>query len=194
MKRRLLVACTVLVPLVLAACGSDGNGSTPSDDGGSASADDGGGGGLSGTAMCRDARGDGGTADLTMVELAGSGDGLTATFTMTAPMPGSGPVLLSLAVSSGDGETARQLGARWVDGQATEVYVFDVGEAQNEDVNTEPSVDGGTVRVTFPSDAVSDLGATWRWRSTTSVGGVDVDACPEASGDMMNVATQPFPG
>jgi hypothetical protein len=59
-------------------------------------------------------------ADLTAVELTEGGEGLRATFTLAAPLHTStGTAPLSLLVSSQDGNTARQLGAKWIDGGTT---------------------------------------------------------------------------
>ena len=144
-------------------------------------------------ASCTDATGDGGPADLTAVELAEGGEGLRATFTLAAPLDTStGTALLPLAVSSQDGETARQLGAKWIDGQA-QVFVFDSGTAQNEYVDLPPVVDASIVNVTFPRSAIEGLGDTWRWGATTSVDGTDVDGCPEPGDDVLNPARQTFP-
>jgi hypothetical protein len=145
-------------------------------------------------ASCTDAPGDGGPADITAVKLVEGGEGLRATFTLAAPLDTStGTALLSLMVSSQDGETARQLGAKWIDGQA-QVFVFDSGTAQNEYVDVPPVVDGNTIHVTFPRSAIVGLGGTWRWGATTSVDGTDVDDCPEPGDDVLNPPRQTFPG
>jgi hypothetical protein len=145
-------------------------------------------------ASCIDAAGDGGPADLTSVELVEGGEGLRASFTLAAPLNTStGTALLSLMASSQDGETGRQLGAKWIDGQP-EVFVFDSGTAQNEYVDVPPVVDGSTVNVTFPRSAIEGLGDTWRWGATSSVDGTDVDDCPEPGDGVLNPERQPFPG
>jgi hypothetical protein len=124
------------------------------------------------------------------VELTETGDELLARYTLTALLPTStGTSLLALAVSSDDGETARQLGAKWVDGQVL-VFVFDVGAGQTE-VEVAPKVEENMVTVSFPSDAISDLGDSWQWRATTNVDGADVDRCPDGGGDLLG--TQSFP-
>lgn len=145
-------------------------------------------------ASCTDATGDGGPADLTAVELTEGGEGLRVTFTLAAPLDTStGTALLSLSVSSQDGETARQLGAKWTDGQA-QAFVFDSGTAQNEYVDAPPVVNGSTVNVTFPRSAIEGLGDTWHWGATTNVDGTDVDHCPEPGDDVLNPVRQTFPG
>lgn len=175
----LVVAAMAALVAPLAGCGSD-------DD----TADSAGSDGLR-SASCTDPAGDGGSADLTAVELTESGDELVARYTLTAPLAtATGTALLALAVSSDDGEMARQLGAKWIDGQVA-VFVFDMGAGQT-DVEASPAVEGNTVTVSFPSAAVSDLGDSWQWRVTTNIDGADVDRCPEGNGDPLS--TQSFPG
>jgi hypothetical protein len=174
----LIVAAAALIA-PLAACGSD---DAPAASAGSEDAR---------TASCTDPAGDGGPADLTVVELTETGDALVARYTLTAPLAASsGSALLALAVSSDDGETARQLGAKWVDGQAL-VFVFDIGAGQTE-VEAAPTIEGNTVTVSFPTDAISDLGDSWQWRVTSNINGADVDRCPDGGGDPLG--TQSFPG
>jgi hypothetical protein len=169
---------------VLAGCGSGGD-----DEASRSSA-----GGAGGTATCTDPAGDGGPADLTAVELAEGGEGLRATFTLAAPLDtASGTQLLALLVSSKDGKTAKQLGAKWVDGVPL-VVVFDFGAGSQDLVDIEPQVDGGTVDVPFPRSALKGLGGTWDWRAVSNVGGQDVDACPEPGEDPGNPQQQTFPG
>lgn len=145
-------------------------------------------------ASCGDPRGDGEPADLTSVKLVEESDGLQATFALAKTLNTStGTAQLSLQVSSQDGETARQLGARWVDGQV-KVFVFDSGTARNEYVDTAPILTGATVAVTFPRTAIDGLGDTWRWTATTSTDGTDADVCPEPGDDVLNPERQTFPG
>jgi hypothetical protein len=198
--KRTAVLTTAAVAILLSGCaGSSADDDATGADGGSgaeaaeATAGESPAGGVR-AASCTDAAGDGGPADLTTVELVEGGEGLRATFTLAAPLNTStGTALLSLMVSSQDGETARQLGAKWIDGQA-EVFVFDSGTAQNEYVDVPPVVDGSTVNVTFPRSAIEGLGDTWRWGATASVTGTDVDDCPEPGDDVLNPARQTFPG
>jgi hypothetical protein len=183
--KRTAVLTTAVVAILLSGCSGDGASDADRDARGA--------GGVR-AATCTDAVGDGGPADLTAVELVESGEGLRATFTLAGPLDTSrGTALLSVMVASEDGETARQLGAKWIDG-VVEVFVFDVGTVQNEDVDVPPVVDGSSVHVTFPRSAIEGLGGTWRWGATTNVDGTDVDDCPEPGGDSLNPARQTFPG
>lgn len=144
-------------------------------------------------ANCADSEGDGGPADITKVNLVEDSAGLRAIFSLSAPLNTStGTAQLSLLVSSQDGSTARQLGAKWTDGMV-QVFVFDSGSAQNEYLDVPPTVGGSTVTLVFPRRAFEDLGPTWRWGATTSVDGTDVDDCPEPGGDVLNPRQQTFP-
>jgi hypothetical protein len=200
--KRIAVVTTAAVAIVLSGCG----GSSHDDEAAGADSRPGtdadatphpGAGDASGgvrAASCTDAAGDGGPADLTTVELVEGGEGLRATFTLAAPLnTTTGTALLSLMVSSQDGGTARQLGAKWIDGESV-VFVFDSGTAQNEYVKVPPIVDGGTVNVTFPRSAIEGLGDNWGWAATTSVDGADVDHCPEPTDDVLHPALLTFPG
>jgi hypothetical protein len=128
------------------------------------------------------------------VDLTLDGQGLQATYTLTAPPNTStGTFLLSLTAWSTDGEVGRQLGVKWIDGTPG-AFAFDLVEAQNEDLSATPAVEGSQVRVTFPADTVSPLGGTWKWTAVTSVDGLDADTCPEPGDDFLNPQRQPFPG
>jgi hypothetical protein len=72
-------------------------------------------------------------------------------------------------------------------------YVFDVGKAQQQNLKGGPVVDNKTVIVTFPWDAVSDLGAVWNWDAGTAVEGDDADECPELGPDWRNPKMEQFP-
>lgn len=143
-------------------------------------------------ASCSDATGDGGPADIVSVDLVEDGGDLSVTYRLAQPLDTSADTLLSLIAWSEDGATGRQLGAKWVGGTPT-VFAFDLAEAQNQDVDVEPAVEGDTVSVTYPASAVEGLGESWGWTATTSVDGVDVDDCPEPGDDVLNPQRQPFP-
>lgn len=178
----LLIAATLLA---ISACGDSAKPDTAAHPGGP--------GGVR-TASCTDATGDGGPLDLTKVELLEGGEGLRATFGLAAPLDtASGSAQLSVMASSQDGNTARQLGVKWVDGESN-VFVFDIGSAKNEYVQVPPVVAGSSVQVTFPRSAITGLGSTWKWHAAASSEGTDVDACPDAGGDALNPQEQPFPG
>jgi hypothetical protein len=71
------------------------------------------------------------------------------------------------------------------------VFVFDMG-AGRTDVEAAPTVEGSTITVSFPSNAVSDLGVSWQWRVTSNIDGADADRCPDGGGDPLG--TQSLPG
>jgi|SRR4051812_15938561 hypothetical protein len=179
MKRAAVLPFAVL--LLVAGCESGGDGASSSAGGARA-------------ATCTDPVGDGGAADLTAVEVTETGDGLEAAFTLAAPLDTTtGTQVLSLLVSSRDGKTAKQFGAKWIDGTPL-VFVFDFGSGGQQIVQAEPRVDGATIDLAFPSGALDGLGDTWNWRADTNVAGSDVDACPDAGADPADPQQQTFPG
>ena len=201
MRRTSFLASGALLVLALCACGSSSTNARPtptattvrsssaSSVGETSAPSDG-----IRAASCADTTGDGGPADITKVELAEDGASLRAAFTLAAPLNTStGTAQLSLLVSSQDGNTAKQLGAKWIGG-TVRVFVFDSGTAHNEYVDLPPTVRRSTVTMVFPSSATEDLGPTWRWGATTSVDGTDVDTCPEPGDDVLNPHQQTFPG
>lgn len=150
---------------------------------------------LAGTASCTDATGDGGQADLVGVDLAsGTAAGLQVTYRLASPLDTStGTALLALTAWSEAGDVGRQLGLKWIDGQAS-LFSFDLVGAKQENLTAAPMVAGSTVTVSFPTDAVAPLGSFWKWSATTSVNGQDQDTCPEAGDDVLNPSRLTFPG
>lgn len=146
-----------------------------------------------GSARCRDGKGDGKPMDLTMVALSQTGDSLSARFVMAAVPPRSGTVLWAIAASSEDGDKARQLGVKFLDGQQVAHFVFDSGSAQQENLSGRVSLQGATLTAEFPLSAVEDLGEPWNWQATVNVEGDDVDTCPEPGDDVLNPRKLKFP-
>lgn len=131
------------------------------------------------SSSCVDVTGDGGLADIREVDLAENSDGLRVTFRLSGPpVSSTGTVLLSVTAWSRDGDIGRQLGMKWANLDFT-AFVFDVSEGRQEDVPTQPVIDGDTVTVTFPATATDELGSPWLWTATTTTNGADVDECPD---------------
>lgn len=147
-----------------------------------------------GAASCADAVGDGGLADIVRVDLAQEADGLRVSFQLTGPPVNStGKILLSVQVSSGDGDIRRQLALQWTDGQAR-AFVVDQTGSGLQDVAAQPAVDGNMVSLTFPARTTADLASPWLWNASTSLDGTVVDQCPDAGGDSAGSRPLTFPG
>jgi hypothetical protein len=130
------------------------------------------------TRDCSEPTADRGPVDLQQVSLRSLGDRLTATFRLARPPESVPGVLqLSLGIWSGDGAARRSLDVRWGDG-APHVRMYDVAQAQEEELPVRPDVSGGTVTVQFPAGATAGLGRSWRWEAFATVDGTDVDECP----------------
>lgn len=134
--------------------------------------------GVVATRDCADPSPDRGAVDLQQVSLHSLGSRLTATFRLARPPETVAGVLqLSLGIWSGDGAARRSLDVRWVDG-APRVRMYDVVQAQDQELPVRPDVSGGTVTVQFPPAATAGLGRSWRWEAFATVDGTDVDDCP----------------
>lgn len=134
--------------------------------------------GVLATRVCSDPTADSGPVDLQQVSLRSLGSRLTATFRLGGPPTSVAGVLqLSLGIWSGDGTARRSLDVRWVDGDPR-VRMYDVLDAQQQELAVRPDVSGGTVTVRFPAAATAGLGTAWRWEAFATVDGTDVDDCP----------------
>jgi hypothetical protein len=130
------------------------------------------------TRDCSEPTADRGPVDLQQVSLSSLGERLTATFRLARPPESVPGVLqLSLGIWSGDGAARRSLDVRWGDG-VPHVRMYDVVQAQEEELPVRPDISGGTVTVQFPAAATSGLGRSWRWEAFATVDGTDVDDCP----------------
>ena len=130
------------------------------------------------TRDCSEPTADHGPVDLQQVSLRTLGDRLTATFRLARPPESVPGVLqLSLGIWGDDGIARRSLDVRWVDG-APRVRMYDVVQAQEEELPVRPDVSGRTVTVQFPATATAGLGRAWRWEAFATVDGTDVDDCP----------------
>ena len=100
-------------------------------------------------------------------------------------------MLLSITAWSGDGDIQRQLGMKWVD-LAFTAFDFDLTAGRQENVSTQPVIDGNTVTVIFPTAITDELGSPWLWTATTNTDGTDVDECPDPDNNQAP-ARLPFP-
>lgn len=145
------------------------------------------------SARCKDRAGDADEGDFDRVDLKRSGDQLVATFTLTAAPPDSGTFSTLLNVSNEEGSLSRQLGVKWSDGELIGYFVFDSVEAQQTNLDGDPTVNGKSVVAGFPWEAVSDLGDVWKWQAVTTVDGEDADTCPEPGKDVLDLKRADFP-
>jgi hypothetical protein len=132
-------------------------------------------------------------ADVRKVALAHQNDSLAVDITLAASLPITESALVVVWVASADGESSRQLGMKWVDGELAAFFVFDSSVATQENLDGAPALKGGRIQATFPWSAVGDLGAGWTWRVVTNVDGKDVDSCPDEGSDALRPAKYVFP-
>jgi hypothetical protein len=78
---------------------------------------------------------------------------------------------------SANGNTVRQLGYKIVDGERSALFVFDLGRAQQQNLDTPESLGGNRLIVRFPQQALADMGLGARWKAVLNVDGADVDGC-----------------
>jgi hypothetical protein len=147
------------------------------------------------TASCKDSSADAeiDAGEVRRVVLEHQGDALKVTFKLADSFPETGTFTVLLSVTNTDGSASRQLGAKWLDGELIAYFVFDSAEAQQQNLDGQPVVDGKVVTALFPWDAVSDLGAVWNWSATTTVEGEDADYCPEPGAELLNPKKARFP-
>jgi hypothetical protein len=147
------------------------------------------------TASCKDSPADAeiDAGEVRRVVLKHQGDSLKVTFKLTDSFPDAGTFSTLLNVTNADGSASRQLGAKWLDGELIGYFVFDSAEAQQQNLDGQPVVNGKVVTAAFPWDAVSDLGAVWNWSATTTVEGEDADYCSEPGTEVLNPKKARFP-
>jgi len=131
-------------------------------------------------AILDDKKGDGADADITEVRMQTDADGLTVLVTLADDAPTNGTFAVFLNVASEDGETARQLGMKWVDDEAIPPFSFDLETAQQTNYDDAATrIDGNEVAALFPLEAIEGLGTSWRWQAVTSVEGNDEGFRPQ---------------
>lgn len=112
-------------------------------------------------------------ASLTM-----KGDDLIAKFVTDGSVTDDVRAFYSVMVASSSGDKAKQLGLAFEHGERTSFFVFDAGEAKNQDLSGSTSQEGPHVVANFPASAVTDLGDGWTWTAGLSIDGTDVGFCP----------------
>jgi hypothetical protein len=131
--------------------------------------------------QCADPAGDStGVLDLTSVELKSASGATQASFAWTGTVPTTDSVLWTVTVSSRDGETARQLGYKIVDGALSSHFMFDFGTSEQIDSDAGAALGDQSLTAGFPAASVDDLGEDWTWKAALSVAGSDVDLCEAA--------------
>jgi hypothetical protein len=146
-----------------------------------------------GTATCRDPRGDGTEGDLKRVALTADPSMLTMRFVTGDPMPTKGTVLYSAQLWSTDGNTGYQLGVKFLNGRTIGHFVFDLVEAHQTNLTGDIPSGGTTMAAAFPVDELDGLGETFKWSATLSIGGDDVDTCPRPGSDFLHPKQKTFP-
>lgn len=181
------VRATLTATVLLASLAACGGGAEESPENVNSSA-------LTGSASCKDKRGDGKGGDLTSVSLESDGDDLTATFEVTEPIPSNGTALFAIDAWNDAGDTGYQLGLKYEGGRQIAHFVFDQVDANQVNLDGEASTDGTTTTATFPVSEIAKLGESFKWTAVYNVAGNDADECPKPSGDIMELNQATFPG
>jgi hypothetical protein len=116
-------------------------------------------------------------ADLVGVDLTATGDGLTVAWRLASDAATAGTTLWSVFARPPGGANV-QLGAR-LEGTTRSPFVFMFGDGIQQDVPPENmTVEGSTVRVSYPQTALGSLAPPFDWRAESTVEVEDVDYCP----------------
>ena len=120
-------------------------------------------------------------------ELVDNDTALVATFT-GQPVADAGTTGYFVTVFDEAGDNGAQLGITYRDGNPEAYFVFDVGEATQENLDGEARVDGDTVTGEFPKSAqpLGDFDVA-EWNATFAGNGTDLGICPKKE------FLQPFP-
>lgn len=140
---------------------------------------------------CSDRAGDGRDVDLTGVKVNRESGDLVVTWTTAKALPASGTVLLSIFTATPEGDDAKQFGVKYIDGRQSGYFVFDMGDARQENVDGTARREGRVLIGTFPESGLSE---SFEWRAIASRDGDDVDFCPEQGDDALNPATITYAG
>lgn len=118
-------------------------------------------------------------ADVTLTD---TGDELVAEF-VGQPVAAIDTTGYFVTVYDEAGETGGQLGMTYLDGEPMAYFVFDSGEASQENLSGAAAVDGDTVTGTFPKSA-APLGdfEVAMWNAAFTLAGKDVGNCPKDMG------------
>lgn len=126
--------------------------------------------------VCKDAKNDGTTNDLTSVVLKRAGDSLNVTWTMVKRETAEGSAGFYLSLASEDGKATGQLGVQYTDGQQVAYFTFR-GDANKEIAGT-AKVTGTSVTGSFPMSDLAAFGANFTWQAVTALDDEDTDYCP----------------
>ncbi len=191
--KRWRAATVVITALVAASCSADDPGAPSDPATGTTDSSDDARSGITGSATCHDASGDGTIGDLEEVVLNADGTVLTTRFVTADPIPPKGTVLYSAQLWSTDGNTGYQLGIKFLNGRTIGYFVFDLVKAHQANLSGDIPSGGTTMAAAFPVDRLEGLGETFRWSATLSIGGDDVDTCPRPGGDFLHPKQKTFP-
>lgn len=129
---------------------------------------------------CVDALGDG-DADLDSVQLAMHDDDLVAQFRFATALPEDG----GLGVTVQSGKKSYLLGVAFESGDVDSVFVQDFDRSDTDGIDTDNAViDGSTITVVFPRDAIRRMGNDWSWSAFATPTGSTPDTCP-ADGEQL---------
>jgi hypothetical protein len=194
MFHRGIGAVAVVITVVLAACSSgpenDADNPAPVDPGAAAPNVAG---QPIGHASAADTEGDGEDADLLSVTLDGNATGLAVKYELGSKLPSFGTALLVIYATTPSGDQSWQLGLKYIDGESN-VFVFDMTTAAQENVDATPQVVASAVSVNYPAKSVMALGPSFKWRAVSNIDGADVDACPDLGTEILSPVTVNFPG
>ena len=121
------------------------------------------------------------------VTLTDDGENLVATFT-GQPVADTNTTGYYITVYDKTSNNGGQLGVTYLDGEQISYFVFDEGEAVQENLPGEATVDGDTVTAKFPKSAgaLADVEIA-KWNAAFTLAGNDVGNCPKGN------FLQPFP-
>ena len=129
---------------------------------------------------CVDALGDG-AADLDSVQLALHDDDLVAQFRFASALPEDGGLGLTIQ----HGNKSYLLGVAFENGDVDSVFVQDFDRSDTDEIDSENAVvDGSTITVVFPRDAIKRIGNDWSWSAFATPTGSSPDTCP-ADGEQL---------
>jgi hypothetical protein len=131
--------------------------------------------------VCKDAKNDGTTNDLTSVVLKRAGDSLYVTWTMVKRETAEGSAGFYLSLASEDGKAAGQLGVQYSDGQQVAYFTF--RGVTNKEISGTAKVTGTSVTGSFPMSELAAFGPNFEWQAVTTLDDEDTDYCPGSDYD-----------
>lgn len=130
---------------------------------------------------CVDALGDS-AVDLDSVQLELHDGDLVAQFRLASMPEGEAGLGLNIQRS---GDRAYLLGVALQEGEVDSVFIQTLDSSENgksdtDELDTDSAViDGSTITVVFPRDAIKRIGNDWRWAAFATAAGADPDLCPD---------------